>query len=76
MFDIYCPHCSSRQTLRPSKLSSDNIQPNPELNAQGAICGFMECSMCYQNIYFDIYPPFTKNTFGIALEVYKKRDDD
>jgi hypothetical protein len=76
MFDIYCPHCQSRQTICPSKLSSDNILPNTEINAIGGICGFMECSICYQEIGFEIYPPFTKNPYGISLEVYKKRDDD
>jgi hypothetical protein len=57
-------------------LSPDNIQLNTKINALGAISGFMKCSICYREIGFDIYPPFTKNPFGIALEVYKKRDDE
>ncbi len=72
MLDVYCPHCNSHQTLCASKLSDDNIYPNSDLNVPGAISGFMECAVCHKGIGFDMYPPYTKNRFGIALEVYKK----
>lgn len=73
MYDIYCPHCSSQQSLCASKLSSDTTSLNPELGVTGAISGFMECLICNEEIGFDIYPPHTKNTLGISIEVYKKR---
>lgn len=73
MLDIHCPHCGSRQTLRPSQISPEAIFLNPELEVRGAITGMIECIICKEDIYFDIYPPHTKNLFGISLEVYKEK---
>ncbi len=73
MLDIHCPHCNSRQPLCPSKISPDEIFLNPKLEVYGAITGMIECSICKKEMHFDIYPPHTKNIFGISLEVYKEK---
>jgi len=75
MIDIYCPHCYELHQICFSKLSTDNYFFNPELNVEDAITGFTECSHCGNTIWFDFYPPYTKNPLGTELDIFKSIDN-
>jgi hypothetical protein len=71
MLDIFCPHCDELHQICFSTFPNENHYLNPELGVKDAITGFTDCSHCEETIWFDYYPPYTKNPYGTLLEVYK-----
>lgn len=74
MLDIYCPYCRSHQALCFDKLSPEEVSENPKLGVPGAVSGLTECTDCKEMIGFDFYPPYTKNSLGTFLEIYKRNE--